>query len=155
MRAATTFLIASLALGAAASPAAAFEDAEMAALAKRNAVEAPNRLGRPGLGPPAIADYATAQFRGVRANYARQILVNDQIVFCGEVNLKGADKEYIGWTKFAYIPGDPPIFVTPRPGIGLREVGPQVFRNNCESGKEQWLDADFTTDLQRPPGPPA
>ncbi|MGA0604729.1 hypothetical protein ACO2Q0_01910 [Phenylobacterium sp. VNQ135] len=143
------------ALVAAATPALASDPADMAEAAKTYATQAPNTLALPRQGQTQIPNYGEAQFRNVRANYKRFELVNDRIVFCGEVNVKDpATSAFTGWTKFAYLPGDPPILVTPRPGLGLREVGPQVLRNVCETGQETWLDGDFTAFFQKKPGPP-
>ena len=153
MRPTGAALLAALAL---AGPAFAADPPDMVAAAKRYAEAAPNTLGIPRLGAVQIANYPEAQFRGVRANYHRFELVNDRIVFCGEVNVKDAKSGvYGGWTKFAYLPGDPPILVTRVPAFGLREVGPQVLRNVCETGKEDWLAPDFSATFQRPPARPA
>lgn len=122
--------------------------ADMVALARKGAAEAPNRLGRHILGQTAIPNYGQVQFRSVRANYKRQELVNDRIVFCGEMKPVADGKE---WVKFAYTPDDPPLLASPTPGIGMREVGPPVFKSLCETGKEAWLDGDFSADFQRAP----
>ena len=140
---------------AVAAPAFAADPPDMVQAAKTYALQAPNTLGVPRQGQTQIPNYAEAQFRGVRANYKRFELVNDRIVFCGEVNVKDPKSgAYTGWTKFAYLPGDPPILVTPRPGLGLREVGPHVLRNVCETGQETWLDGDYSAPFQKKPGPP-
>lgn len=136
-----------LALGLA-SVAWAEAPADMVALARKGAAEAPNRLGRHILGQTAIPNYSQVQFRNVRANYKRQELVNDRIVFCGEMKPAA---EAASWVKFAYTPDDPPLLASPAPGVGMREVGPPVFRSLCETGKEAWLDGDFSADFQRAP----
>ena len=149
--------VAALAAGVLTAPAlaAAADPPDMAQAAKTYAVQAPNTLGHLRQGRVQIPNYAEAQFRNVRANYKRFELVNDRIVFCGEMNVKESDAGvFTGWTRFAYLPGDPPIVVTPRPGLGLREVGAQVLRNVCDTGQETGLDGDFTADFQKKPGPP-
>lgn len=144
-----------VAAGAAAAPALAADPPDMVEAARTYAAQAPNTLGQARQGQTQIPNYPEAQFRNVRANYKRFELVNDRIVFCGELNVKDpATNAFTGWTKFAYLPGDPPIVVTPRAGLGLREVGSQVLRNVCETGQEAWLDGDFTAAFQKKPGPP-
>jgi len=137
-------MLAALAAAALATPAVADDPADMVQAAKTQAEQAPLRLGRRGQGPAAIGDWNNSQFRNVKANYKRFELVNDRVVFCGEMNAKQANGEMSGWTKFAYLPGDPPILVTNKPGLGLREVGPHVLKNVCETGQENWLTADYT-----------
>jgi hypothetical protein len=143
---------AALLLALLAGPAWAADPPDMLAAAHKYADQAPTILGVPRLGEVQIPNYATAQFRGVRANYKRFEVVNDRIVFCGEVNFKDPRSGAMsGWTRFAYLPGDPPILVSPLEGFGLREVGKPVLHNMCETGQEAWLSTDFTPDFQKPP----
>lgn len=135
-----------------AGSAMAADPPDMVAAAHKYADQAPTILGVPRLGEVQIPNYATAQFRGVRANYKRFEVVNDRIVFCGEVNFKDPKSGAMsGWTHFAYLPGDPPILVSPLEGFGLREVGKPVLHNMCETGQELWLSVDFTPDFQKAP----
>lgn len=143
-----------LAALAAATSAHAADPPDMAAAARTLANNAPDALSRRSLAQVQLPDYDLAQFRNVRAHYQRNELVNDQIVFCGELDAKHPTTgQRTGWTKFAYLPGDPTTLITMTPGLGMREIGPQVLRNLCETGKEKWLEGDFTPAFQRKPGP--
>ena len=142
-----------LALALCAGAAQAQDPPDMAAMAKVLAEQAPNTLSRLTLGQAQLPNYKDAQFRGMRAHYQRHELVNDQIVFCGEANIKGKTGEQTGWIKIAYLPGDPPTLISMAPGVGLREIGPQVYKTLCETGKEKWLQGDFTASFQKAPGP--
>jgi len=122
---------------------AADEPEDMLAQAKRLAEQGPR--GLTARGPASVPNYPDARFRNVKANYKRFEIVNDRIVFCGEISVKMPDGRHQEWTKFAYLPGSPPILVTAVPGLGLREVGPQVLRNMCQTGEENWLSPDYST----------
>jgi hypothetical protein len=123
----------------------------MAALAKRDATAAPGRLSRFGLGRTAIPDYASANFRNVKAHYRRTEFFIDHVIFCGEIDMKLPDGTRTGWIGFGYWPGDPTTFFTEREGVGMPQIGPQVYKAHCKSGKEQWLESDYTADFLRPP----
>lgn len=141
-----------LAALSAAAPATAEDPPEWLAAAKTRAEAAPEALSRRTLGQVALPTYATAKFRNVRSHYIPQELINDQVIFCGEIDaVIPATKERSGWTKFVYIPGDPTTLMTDTPGLGTREIGPEVRKRMCESGKERWLSGDFTSYFQRPP----
>ena len=146
-----------LLIACAVAPAAVAQDPpDMAEMARDLAKAAPDALSRRTLGQIALPDYREAKFRNVRAHYMRQELVNDQIVFCGELDAKHPTSgQRTGWTKFAYLPGDPTTLMTETPGLGMREIGPQVLRTLCGTGKEKWLQGDYTSDFNRPPGPAA
>lgn len=124
----------------------------MVAAAKTRAAAAPEALSRRSLGQVALPTYGTAKFRNVRAHYIRQELINDQVIFCGEIDavIPGGTKRS-GWTKFVYIPGDPTTLFTDTEGLGSPEIGQQVRQRMCDSGKEKWLSADYTSDFQRKP----
>jgi len=125
-----------------AGPTAAEEPADMVDLAERLAAQGPRGLS--ARGPSSVPNYPDARFRNVRANYKRFELVNDRIVFCGQISVKMPDGNQVGWTDFAYLPGSPPILVTAVEGLGLREVGPYVLRNMCKTGEENWLSQDYS-----------
>jgi hypothetical protein len=149
-------LTVSLALGLAlaAGAAQAQDPPDMAAMAKALAEQAPTALSRRQLGQSQLPNYKDAQFRNIRAHYQRHELVNDQIVFCGEADIKHPKTgQRTGWIKIAYLPGDPTTLISTAPGIGIREIGPQVYKTLCETGKEKWLQGDFTAFFQKPPGP--
>ncbi|MDB5440105.1 MAG: hypothetical protein JWM33_2532 [Caulobacteraceae bacterium] len=140
-----------LAMIAAATPVLADDPADMAATAQTLAKTAPDTLTRRILGQVAFPTYATAKFRGVRAFYIRQELVNDQVIFCGELDaVVPTTNKRSGWTKFVYIPGDPTTLMTDTPGLGTREIGPQVRHHLCDS-EQKWLSPDFTDDFQKLP----
>lgn len=129
----------------------AADPADMAAQAKREAVAAPARLSRFGLGRTAIPDYASAKFRNVRAHYRRSDLFRDYIIFCGEIDMKGPGGAPTGWIKFGYMSGDPTTFFTERADVGMPQIGPQVYKAHCASGSELWLEGDYTADFLRVP----
>ena len=136
----------------AAAPAVGEDPPDMAATAKRIAETAPEALSRRTLGEVALPTYGTAKFRNVRAHYIRQELINDQVIFCGELDaVIPGTKNRSGWTKFVYIPGDPTTLMTDAPGLGTREIGPQVRMRMCDSGNEKWLSGDYTAAFQRIP----
>src|ERR1700741_5234644 len=111
----------------AAAPAFCDDPPDMVAMAKRLADVAPESLSRRTLGEVALPTYGTAKFRNVRAHYIRQELINDQGMFCGELDaVVPSTKQRSGWTTFVYIPGDPTTLMTDTPGLGTREIGPQV-----------------------------
>jgi hypothetical protein len=135
-----------------ATPVFAEDPADMAAQAQAAAKSAPDTLTRRILGQVAFPTYATAKFRNVRAFYIRQELVNDQVIFCGEVDaVVPTTNKRSGWTKFVYIPGDPTTLMTDTPGLGTREIGPQVRQHLCDGTDEKWLSGDFTGDFQKLP----
>ncbi|HEV7693210.1 MAG TPA: hypothetical protein VGO52_20420 [Hyphomonadaceae bacterium] len=148
MRAALLALV--LATGVA--PAFADDPPDMVAAAKVRAEGAPEALSRRTLGQVALPTYGTAKFRNVRANYIRQELINDQVIFCGELDavIPGTTKRS-GWTKFVYIPGDPTTLMTDTPGLGTREIGPQVRQRMCDGGNKNWMSADYTAAFNRMP----
>jgi hypothetical protein len=140
-----------LGLAAATTPALADDPSDMAATAQTFAKAAPDSLTRRTLGQVAFPTYATAKFRSVRAFYIRQELVNDQVIFCGEVDaVVPTTNKRSGWTKFVYIPGDPTTLMTDTAGLGTREIGPQVRHHLCDSD-QKWLSSDFTDDFQKLP----
>ena len=149
MRAAVLALVLA---GGIATPAFADDPPDMVAAAKVRAEGAPEALSRRTLGQVALPTYGTAKFRNVRAHYIRQELINDQVIFCGELDavIPGTTKRS-GWTKFVYIPGDPTTLMTDTPGLGTREIGPQVRQRMCDSGKEHWMSADYTGAFNRMP----
>jgi hypothetical protein len=146
-------LIAGLIAAASATTALADDPADMVASAKTLAKAAPETLSRRTLGQVALPTIADAKFRNVRAHYRRYELVNDQVIFCGELDAPiPSSGQRSGWTKFAYLPGDPTTLITATPGLGMREIGPQVLKTLCETGKENWLSGEFTAEFQRKPG---
>jgi hypothetical protein len=135
-----------------AAPAMAEDPADMALRARSLAEVAPEALTRRTLAQVALPTYSTAKFRNVRAFYIRQELINDQVIFCGEVDVVVPNtKNRSGWTKFVYIPGDPTTLMTDTPGLGTREIGPQVRQRMCEEHGQNWLSTDFTAAFQRMP----
>ena len=135
-----------------AGPALGEDPPDMVAMAKRLADVAPDALSRRTLGEVALPTYGTAKFRDVRAHFIRQELINDQVIFCGELDaVVPATKQRSGWTKFVYIPGDPTTLMTDTLGLGTREIGPQVRQRMCDSGKEHWMSADYTAAFSRRP----
>ncbi len=136
---------------AAAGPSLAADPADMAALAKREAASASARLSRFSLGRTAIPDYEQAKFRSVRAHYRRSEFFLDHVIFCGEIDMKLPDGSRTGWIGFGYWPGDPTTFFTAKEGVGMPQIGPQVYKAHCASGKEQWLEGDYTEDFHRLP----
>ena len=137
---------------AAAAPAWADDPADMVAAARVRAQAAPDTLSRRSLAQVALPTYATAKFRGVRAQYIREELVNDQVVFCGELDavIPGGAKRS-GWTRFAYIPGDPTTLATETDGIGIHELGKRIVAKYCDAPEAHWMSADYTADFQRMP----
>jgi hypothetical protein len=136
----------------AATPALGEDPPDMVAAAKRLADAAPETLSRRILGEVALPTYGTAKFRNVRAHFVRQELINDQVIFCGELDaVVPGTKQPSGWTRFVYIPGDPTTLMTDTPGLGTREIGPQVRQRMCDSGKEHWMSADYTAAFNRMP----
>lgn len=126
--------------------------AEWLKTAEALAEAAPDALSRRTLGQVALPDYQKAKFRKVRAHYIPQELVNDQVVFCGEIDaVIPSTGKRSGWTQFVYLPGDPTTLMTDTPGLGTREIGPQVRRQLCERPAANWLDVDFTPAFQRKP----
>jgi len=137
--------------GMAAAPAWGEDPPDMAAVAKMQAERAPEALSRRSLGQVALPTYASAKFRSVRAHYIRQELINDQVIFCGELDaIIPSTGQRSGWTKFVYIPGDPTTLMTDTLGLGTREIGPQVRQRMCE-GEKKWLSADYTAAFDRLP----
>ena len=110
-------------------------------------------LDGPGvLGEVALPTYGTAKFRNVKAFYIRQQLINDQVIFCGELDaVIPGTKQRSGWTKFIYIPGDPTTLMTDTPGLGTREIGPQVRKRMCEDTSQSWLSGDYTAAFNKIP----
>ena len=134
------------------APAWADDPPDMAAAAKAQAQQAPDWLAMRFLGIVELPTIATAHWRNVRAQYIRQELVNDQIVFCGEIDaaLPGTG-ERKGWTRFAYLPGDPPTLATETEGLGIHELGKRIVAKYCDAPDAKWLSADYTSDFQRMP----
>jgi hypothetical protein len=125
---------------------------DMAAAAKARSDDAPRALTRRSLGQVALPTYGTAKFRNVRAFYIRQGLINDQVIFCGELDAVIPDtKQRSGWTKFIYIPGDPTTLMTDTVGLGTREIGPQVRKRMCEDTQQIWLSGDYTAAFNKIP----
>ena len=152
-----TRLAALLALGVAlaligAVPALADDPADMVAAARLRAQAAPETLTRRSLAQVALPTYGTAKFRNVRAQYIREELVNDQIVFCGELDavVPGTTRRS-GWTRFAYIPGDPTTIATETDGIGIHELGKRIVAKYCDAPDAKWMSANYTADFQRMP----
>ena len=124
---------------------------EMMAAVKARAAAAPEALSRRGLGQVALPTIGTAKFRNVRAYYVPQELVNDTVVFCGELDaVIPSTKKRSGWTKFVYIPGDPTTLMTDTIGLGTPEIGPKVRAHWCDDAKP-YLPADYTAEFQRKP----
>lgn len=145
-------LFAALAGVSFATPAFADDPADMAARARTVADDAPRALTRRTLGQVALPTYGTAKFRNVRAFYIRQKLINDQVIFCGELDaVIPGGKDRSGWTKFIYIPGDPTTLFTDTKGIGSPEIGPQVRKRMCEDTQQTWLSADYTAAFNKIP----
>jgi len=150
-------LLYSFALAAALSaPQAWAEDGAMPAqwltTAKSLADAAPDALFRRTLGQVALPTYGTAKFRNVRGHYMEQELVNDQVVFCGEIDaVIPSTGQRSGWTKFVYLPGDPTTLMSDTPGLGTREIGPQVRKQLCDRPAARWFAEDFTPSFQRMP----
>ena len=150
-----TRLTALIALGlalAAAAPALADDPADMVAAARVRAQAAPDTLSRRSLAQVALPTYGTAKFRNVRAQYIREELVNDQVVFCGEIDavVPGTTRRS-GWTRFAYIPGDPTTLATETEGMGIHELGKRIVAKYCDAPDAKWMSADYTPDFQRMP----
>lgn len=144
-------LAAVLAFGLAA-PALADDPPDMAAQAKRNAAEAPMWLSMRFLGKVELPTIGTARWRKVRAQYLREELVNDQIVFCGEIDaVVPSTGKRTGWTRFAYLPGDPPTLATDAPGLGIVELGPRIVAKYCDAPEAKWLSADYTANFEKLP----
>jgi len=135
-----------------AAPALADDPADMVAAARLRAQAAPETLTRRSLAQVALPTYGTAKFRNVRAQYIREELVNDQIVFCGELDavVPGTTRRS-GWTRFAYIPGDPTTIATETDGIGIHELGKRIVAKYCDAPDAKWMSADYTADFQRMP----
>lgn len=136
----------------AAAPAFADDPADMVAAARVRAQAAPDTLSRRSLAQVALPTYGTAKFRNVRAQYIREELVNDQVVFCGEIDavIPGANKRS-GWTRFAYIPGDPTTLATETEGMGIHELGKRIVAKYCDAPDAHWMSADYTAEFQRLP----
>lgn len=137
---------------AGAAPTLADDPPDMVAAAKVRAEAAPDALSRRSLAQVALPTYGTAKFRGVRAQYIREELVNDQIVFCGELDavIPGTTKRS-GWTRFAYIPGDPTTLATETEGMGIHELGKRIVAKYCDAPDAKWMSADYTAAFQRMP----
>jgi hypothetical protein len=135
-----------------AAPALADDPADMVAAARVRAQSAPDALSRRSLGQVALPTYGTAKFRNVRALYIREELVNDQVVFCGELDavIPGTSKRS-GWTRFAYIPGDPTTLATDTEGMGIHELGKRIVAKYCDAKDANWMSADYTAQFQRLP----
>ncbi len=134
------------------APAFADDPPDMAARARAVADDAPRSLTRRTLGQVALPTYGTAKFRNVRAFYIRQELINDQVIFCGELDaVIPGTKQRSGWTKFIYIPGDPTTLFTDTKGIGSPEIGPQVRKRMCEDIQQTWLSSDYTAAFNKIP----
>ncbi len=146
-------LLVVLAVGAASlAPAFAEDPPDMAAIARARADDAPRALTRRTLGQVALPTYGTAKFRNVRAFYIRQELINDQVIFCGELDaVVPGTKQRSGWTKFIYIPGDPTTLMSDAPGIGSPEIGPQVRKKMCDDTLQTWLSTDYTAAFNKMP----
>lgn len=126
--------------------------AQWLATAKTLAEAAPDALSRRTLGQIALPTYQTARFRNVRGHFIRQELVNDQVVFCGEIDaVIPSTGKRSGWTRFVYLPGDPTTLMTDTPGLGTREIGPQVRRQLCDRPTANWFSEDFTAAFERKP----
>ena len=148
-RSLTLALIASLGV---ALPVLAATPTEMAAAMKAQADRAPEALTRRTLGQVALPTYATAKFRNVRGYYKPNELINDQTIFCGEIDVVvPKTKQRSGWTKFVYIPGDPTTLFTDTPDLGSPEIGPQVRKHVCDEGEHLWMAADYTAEFSRIP----
>jgi hypothetical protein len=125
---------------------------DMARAAKAQAEAAPFWLAMRFLALVELPTIETAHWRNVRAQYIRQELVNDQIVFCGEIDAAlPATGERKGWTRFAYFPGDPPTLATETEGLGIHELGPRIVKKYCDAPDAKWLSADYTADFQQLP----
>lgn len=133
-------------------PAQADDPPDMVTAAKGTAEGAPVRLGRRSLGQVVLPTIATAQWRNVRANYIREELVNDQIVFCGELDavVPGTERRS-GWTRFMYMPGDPAELATETDGLGMPEIGKRIVAKYCDGPNLKWLSADYTAYFQKLP----
>jgi hypothetical protein len=137
---------------AASVPALADDPPDMVAAARTRAQTAPDALSRRSLAQVALPTYGTAKFRGVRAQYIREELVNDQVVFCGEIDavIPGTNRRS-GWTRFAYIPGDPTTQATETEGMGIHELGKRIVAKYCDAPDAKWMSADYTAEFQRMP----
>ena len=135
-----------------AAPALADDPADMVAAARVRAQAAPETLTRRSLAQVAMPTYGTAKFRNVRAQYIREELVNDQVVFCGELDavIPGTTRRS-GWTRFAYIPGDPTTLATETEGMGIHELGKRIVAKYCDAPDAKWMSADYTAEFQRMP----
>lgn len=134
------------------APALADDPADMVAQARRTADAAPDALTRRSLALVALPTYATAQFRNVRALYIRQELINDQVMFCGEIDaVVPSTKVRSGWTRFIYIPGDPTTFFTETDGLGNHELGKRIVAKYCDGKDVTWMTADYTAAFNRKP----
>lgn len=135
-----------------AAPALADDPADMVAAARTRAQTAPGALSRRSLAQVALPTYGTAKWRNVRAQYIREELVNDQVIFCGELDtvIPGTTKRS-GWTRFAYIPGDPITLATETEGVGIHELGKRIVAKYCDAPDAKWMSADYTADFQRLP----
>lgn len=144
-------VLAALALGL---PGVALADdpADMVRAAKAQATAAPDWLAMRFVGLVELPTIGTAKWRGVKAQYIRQELLNDQIVFCGEIDaaipITGERK---GWTRFAYLPGDPPTLATETEGLGIHELGKRIVAKYCDAPEAKWMSADYTAEFQRMP----
>ena len=135
-----------------ATPALADDPPDMVAVAKARARDAPDSLARRMLGQVALPTIATARLRNVRANYIRYELVGDQVVFCGELDaVNPRTKERSGWTRFAYLPGDPTTLATETDGIGIYELGKRIVAKYCDAPGTNWMSGDYTADFQKLP----
>lgn len=135
-----------------ATPAMADDPPDMVASAQRLADAAVGALARRSLGQVALPTVATAKFRAVRAQYIRWELVNDQIVFCGELDaVIPASGKRSGWTRFAYLPGDPTTLATETEGLGIHELGKRIVAKYCDAPDAKWMSADYTRQFQTLP----
>ncbi len=135
------------------APSWADDPPDMVAAARTRAQSAPDALSRRSLAQVALPTYGTAKFRNVRAQYIREELVNDQIIFCGEIDavIPGTTTRS-GWTRFAYIPGDPTTLATETEGMGIHELGKRIVAKYCDAPDAKWMSADYTAQFQRMPG---
>jgi hypothetical protein len=137
---------------AAAVPAFADDPPDMVTAARVRAQSAPETLARRSLAQVALPTIGTAKWRNVKAQYIREELVNDQVVFCGELDaVVPATGKRSGWTRFAYIPGDPTTLATETNGIGIHELGKRIVAKYCDAPDAKWMSADYTADFQRVP----
>lgn len=134
------------------APAASSQTSDELRVARDLAEAAPDALSRRTLGQVALPTYESAKFRKVRGYYIHQELVNDQVIFCGELNaLVPRTQRRSGWKKFVYIPGDPTTLMTEIDGIGTPEIGGEVRKRLCDDARPAWFADDFTPYFERMP----